>query len=338
MNDQMTARGEVAVIVPARNAASTIGACLAAIRRQTYPFTEIVVFDDGSSDETASIATDAGARVLRHAGPALGPAAGRNRAAATVEADFVLFVDADVVLAPDALFRLMTDAERAGAVAAFGSYDDHPVSRRASSLYANLRHHFVHQNGDRDAMTFWSGIGLVRSDAFRAAGGFDAGLYPRPSIEDIELGSRIIAGGGRIRLVPEAMGTHWKDWGLSHLWYADIVSRALPWARLIVDGRAASSTLNVAPAERVKALLAGSILISMVVGAIWPAALLAAMALSVGYGLANRAFFSLLARRSGAGGLAAGAVLHWCYHLYATASYVAIAAATRLGFRGRRRG
>ena len=56
------------------------------------------------------------------------------------------------------------------------------------SQYRNLLHHFVHQHGHAEASTFWAGCGAIRRAAFDAVGGFDAARFPRPSIEDIELG------------------------------------------------------------------------------------------------------------------------------------------------------
>src|SRR5437868_5535618 len=89
-----------------------------------------------------------------------------------------------------------------GASAAFGSYDDRPISRRTASLYVNLRHHFVHQHSARDASTFWSGLGLIDRRIFLDIGGYDEVLFTRPSIEDIELGTRLVAAGHIVCLVP----------------------------------------------------------------------------------------------------------------------------------------
>jgi len=62
----------VSVIVPAYNAASTIEACVRACREQTRAPLEVIVVDDGSSDDTARIAEEAGATVIRkgNGGPA----------------------------------------------------------------------------------------------------------------------------------------------------------------------------------------------------------------------------------------------------------------------------
>jgi len=327
----------VAVIVPAWNAAATIEPCLLAIARQTYAIAECVLFDDGSTDETAAIARRHGVRVIGHEGEPLGPALGRNRAAAAVDTDLLFFVDADVVLAPDALERLVEPFAAPQVTAAFGSYDASPPSLRASSQYVNLRHYFTHQTGEREAQTFWSGIGLVRRDAFLALGGFDAELFTWPSIEDVELGARILASGGRIRLVPEAQGAHWKDWRLKQFLHADIFRRALPWSMLIADGKAASNALNLSVAERFKSVLAGCVVAALLVGIVEPWALPAALALFGAYVVANRRFLRMVRRQAGAGTAAAAAILHCFYHFYAAAVFVLVSAAMRFGLLRSRR-
>src|ERR687894_766679 len=94
--------------------------------------------------------------------------------------------------APDELSRIEAAfADDPGLTALFGSYDDRPEAPGAVSGFRNLLHHHVHQGGAGPARTFWAGLGAVRRDAFVAAGGFDEGRYPVPSIEDIELGMRL---------------------------------------------------------------------------------------------------------------------------------------------------
>lgn len=306
----------VTAIVPGLNVAGMVGRCVRALRDSDYPLAEILFFDDGSSDGSGSAAAAAGARVLRNDQAPLGPATGRNRAAAQAEGDYLLFVDSDVVVRP-ATVRFLVEACEAGAVAAFGSYDDRPPERNLASLYANLRHHFVHQKGALDAGTFWAGIGLIRKEAFLAAGGFSS-RYARPSIEDIELGARLVDQGYRIRLEPRALGTHLKKWSLLRLWRTDIFARAIPWARLIADGSTSGADLNGASRERLAAILAHLILLGAVIAFFsrWGLAL-AAAALFL-FLAAIGPFVGLLARRVPAWKLPGAITLHWIYYLYAS--------------------
>ncbi len=96
-------RGEVAAILPARECGATIGATVAALAplRRAGLVDRLVVVDADSADGTAALAARAGAEVLRESTlrPELGPCRGKGdamwRAAAAVDADVFVFLDAD---------------------------------------------------------------------------------------------------------------------------------------------------------------------------------------------------------------------------------------------------
>jgi len=116
----------VSVVVPAYNSSSDLRQCLPALVRSLPRALEIIVVDDASTDETSSVASQHGATVIRLARNS-GPAAARNAGGRAACGDIVFFVDADVVVAPDAIGRVLrafeTDADLA---AVFGSYDRRP--------------------------------------------------------------------------------------------------------------------------------------------------------------------------------------------------------------------
>lgn len=331
----------ITVIVPGLDCAETLPACLAAIAASWVPPDQLLFFDDGGRDGGGALAAAAGAQVIRNDGPPLGPGIARNRAAAAATGRLLVFVDADVAVHPDAIGRLVRALEGEGQkedgdprrgytdegaggqradpaiVAAFGSYDDTPPARNLASLYMNLRHHAVHQQGPYWATTFWAGLGAVRRDAFLAAGGFAVG-YGRPSIEDIELGTRLVAAGGRIRLVPEAQATHHKHWSLVQLWRTDVFQRALPWSRLLAERRIAATDLNAAAAERRAAVLAHLATACWPAALAWPVLALPAAVASAAYLVQIRPLLAVMRRRVPPGLLPGIVALHWAYHLYAS--------------------
>lgn len=321
----------ISVIVPAYNAEATLGDCLKALRNMTVEPVEVLVYVDGSTDGTEQIARDAGAQVLKNSGPPKGPALARNAAAAVANSDLLWFVDADVVVSPDCLRRLIDDMQANAAVAAFGSYDDKPASLRATSLYANLRHHYVHQRGNPDATTFWSGIGLMRRDIFLQFGGFDWERFPYPSVEDVELGMRVVAAGHRIRLVPSALGKHCKDWSLWRVWHTDVLRRARPWSLLLSERPGAAKDLNLAKEERARAFLALMIPTLLAGGLFSSAFLLLAAVTALLYGFVNRRFYSFLFRRLPMTAFAVAVAMHWCYHCYSALTYAWTMVQLRLG-------
>lgn len=323
----------VAVIVPAYNAASTLGDCLSAIRSLAYPVDQLIVYIDGATDDSERIARDAGATVIVNPGPPKGPSAGRNSAAASSDAELLLFVDADVIISSGALTKLVDDLLANEAAAAFGSYDRAPRSTRTASFYANLRHHHVHQNSVREASTFWTGLGLIRRDLFLHFGGFDVAKYRYPSIEDVELGMRMTSAGHRIRLVPEALAKHCKDWTVGNVWHTDIFRRAYPWSCLLVDGSGRTGDLNLDRTERIKAVLAMLVVASTISGAVEPRLLLLTVGFLSAYVALNRSFFALLIEVMGLPRAFGAMAMHLCYHIYATATFAFTWLQTRFGLR-----
>jgi glycosyltransferase involved in cell wall biosynthesis len=262
-----------------------------------------------------------GARVLSSGGR-IGPGGARNQAAELASGDVLLFVDADVVVHDDAARNLARGFEDPQVVAVFGSYDSNPPARNFFSRYKNLVHHYYHQRASDEAQTFWSGCGAVRRTAFLASGGFDVERYKFPSIEDIELGHRLIKAGGRVRLLRDVQCTHLKVWRFGNLIHTEIFRRAIPWSRLIVSsGDGIPNDLNVGMAEQARAVVAAVLLLStlaLLAGLITGPVFLLPVLLML---YANREI-ALFFYRSGGLVFAFGALLfHQVYYLYGASAF-----------------
>lgn len=96
----MTIRQSTALLIPAYNAANFLPRLLSSAHAQTWPFDEIWVYDDCSTDDTAAVAERLGARVLR-GDVNRGCSAGKDALARHVDADWLHFHDADDVLLPN---------------------------------------------------------------------------------------------------------------------------------------------------------------------------------------------------------------------------------------------
>ena len=256
----------LSVIVPAHNAGVTLADCLDALvasdlARENW---ELIVVDDGSTDDTAAIAKRIANKVLTAGLIAKGPAFARNRGAAAADSPILFFVDADVAVHPDA-FRLTLEAlaPTSPFAAVFGSYDDSPGDRSTISQYRNLLHHYVHQKNAGETSTFWAGCGAIRTEAFIQSGGFDEARYPRPQIEDIELGYRLRAAGGRILIDPRVQCTHHKSWRLVSMMRTDLRDRAIPWVRLLLSSppRAVTPTPSLGNREVVGSVMVASAIV-----------------------------------------------------------------------------
>jgi GT2 family glycosyltransferase len=95
----------VAVIIPTYNRARLVTQALDSVLNQTRPPDEVVVVDDGSTDDTPVVLDSYGARIRYMRQQNSGKPAAVNRAMATVEADYVWIMDDDDVALPDALER-----------------------------------------------------------------------------------------------------------------------------------------------------------------------------------------------------------------------------------------
>jgi glycosyltransferase involved in cell wall biosynthesis len=312
----------ISVIVPALNAGAYLQRSLEAIFASQGPSYECILVDDGSTDDSASMALQLGARVIHVSEGPLGPAHARNRGVEAARGSLIFFVDADVVLARGALRRVVTlFQERADVAAVFGSYDNHPAAPGVVSRYRNLLHHFVHQNGNREASTFWAGCGAIRRSVFEKIGGFDEQRFSRASIEDIELGYRLRGAGYRILLDKGLYGTHLKRWSLWSMIRTDITCRAIPWSRLALEAPQTPQDLNLQPAQKASVAMVGLACAFLIVALAWPQSLALSALAVAGVVLLNRRLYALFWCAGGLLFVAACIPLHLLYYLYSGLSY-----------------
>jgi len=95
----------VSIVIPAVNEAHAIGGVVARLRAMA-PWRDVLVIDDGSSDDTAQRAADAGARVVRHPYNK-GNGAAVKTGIRSALGEFVLIIDADGQHHPDDAMRIV---------------------------------------------------------------------------------------------------------------------------------------------------------------------------------------------------------------------------------------
>lgn len=301
----------VSVVIASYNAGPFLERSLQSLRASTVLPLEVIVVDDCSTDNSAARAQEMGATVLRTAFNG-GPARARNLGAQSAKGDILFFIDSDVCVHPNTV-SLVQDALEADASldAVIGAYDDAPDSREFFSQYRNLMHCFVHRTGSREAFTFWSGCGAIRRDVFLESRGFDE-CYTRPSIEDIEFGSRLVAAGRRILLRPDIEVKHLKRWTFWQIVRTDVFDRGIPWAELILRNRSMPNDLNLHFCQRLSVILVYLLLgLSITDYFVYSgiAVLLSVVAL-------NFQFYSFLAHRRGVLFALAAIPVHLLYHFY----------------------
>jgi glycosyltransferase involved in cell wall biosynthesis len=281
----------LSVIIPVYNSAAMLEVCLGALAKSRHQPLEVVVVDDGSTDDSAGVAERLGATLLRMPKNS-GPAAARNLGAAQAQGDILVFIDADVKIHDDALGIIARRFdEDAKLDAVFGSYDDTPSDPGRVSRFRNLLHCYVHRDAPREANTFWAGCGAIRLSAFRSLGGFDA-RYVTCSIEDVELGMRLARQKHRIETDSSIQVCHLKRWTFASMVRTDIFRRAVPFAELMLREKSYPKVLGVK--QLVSALLL-ALLMPWLAGLSWYAVLFGGAA----YVAVNAGFLRFLAQKSG---------------------------------------
>jgi glycosyltransferase involved in cell wall biosynthesis len=232
----------ISVVIPVYNGATTLGACLESVYRSAFSNFEVVVVDDGSVDESAAVAKSFPCTLLQLTKRS-GAAAARNVGAQESHAPVLFFLDADILIPPQALGMIVEAfSERAELDALFGSFSPKCACNGFFSKYKNLVHHYAHQTSDPEAVTFCTGFGAVRREVFRRLGGFDP---HQRFLEDIEFGHRLHLRGHRIWLYKELQTMHCKRYTFLSLVRSDFIGRAIPWTRLILETRVFKRDLNL---------------------------------------------------------------------------------------------
>jgi GT2 family glycosyltransferase len=243
------------------------------------------------------------------------PAAARNRGVQRAAHEIIVFVDADVEVAPDAFVHIRQAFDAPALAAVFGSYDDSPDHPALVSGFRNLLHHHVHQQAAGPAVTFWAGLGAIRKGAFVASGGFDEGRFRTASVEDIDLGMRLAADGWAIRLDPTIQGKHLKSWTLTEMVRTDLLRRGIPWVQLLIADDRARNALNLGWRHRISAMASVTLVAALPTRrrrqALLPLLILLAL---------NRDFYALVLRKRGRAAAAAAVPLHIIHHLTSAAA------------------
>ncbi len=207
----------ISVIVPAYNAAETLNQCLAALEQQTLSGHdyEVIVVDDGSSDQTAKIARSRGVRLIQQSNA--GPAAARNRGARETRGDLLLFTDADCAPAPDWLERMMAPFSDPQVVGAKGTYRTRQTDLVARFVQLEYEGKYARMAGlDRiDFVDTYSAA--YRRDVFLTNGGFDSN-FTTASVEDQEFSFRLARKGYRLVFCPDAIVYHQHDSSPGEYW------------------------------------------------------------------------------------------------------------------------
>jgi cellulose synthase/poly-beta-1,6-N-acetylglucosamine synthase-like glycosyltransferase len=196
----------ISVVVPAFQASASIERCLAALAHQTLPAEqyEVIVVDDGSTDDTANRASRCGAHVLRLVRNQ-GPAQARNVGLAAARGEIVVFTDSDCEPTSGFLAALTDPLRDARIAATKGAYESNQraLVPRFVQLEYESRYRHTAAASNVDFIDTYAAC-YRRADLVRL-GGFD----PRFRVcEDQELSFRLAEAGLKMHFVPDARTLH----------------------------------------------------------------------------------------------------------------------------------
>ncbi len=308
---------DISIVIPAHQDGPILRKCLESLKKATPKPFEIILVVDGDFD--AKPYKDEGyvTRLVK-TGPGSGPAWARNAGVKEAQGDVIMFIDSDVAVHNDTIgLTIKSFNKDKDVVAVFGSYDDKPPAQNFLSQFKNLFNHYLHQTGNEDASTFWTGCGAIRKDVFLEIGGFTNIIIEQPFMEDIELGYRIKNLGYKIKLDRSIQATHLKRWTFLSLLYTDIFYRALPWTRLILKAGQLTNDLNLKISDRISVLSTFSLLACLGLSWIKPTVFLPASSIFILLLLSlNYPLYHFFFNKRGARFCFQAVMWHWFYFFY----------------------
>lgn len=187
----------VSVVVAAYNEARHIGGLLRSLDVQTQPPLEVIVVDDGSTDETGSVAERGGATVIRS--DHRGPAHARNTGAAHASGEVLVFLDGDMECSLQFVERLVTPIAEGRAVGTF-TREIYLANRhrRWARAYAAVRFSPPDRLLPVDFPDRFGAFRAIRADAFRTVGGFDDVGYGEDMTIAAKLGEDALVAPGAV--------------------------------------------------------------------------------------------------------------------------------------------
>lgn len=211
---------DFSVLIPARNSARTLPACLQSIFDSSLKPSEVIVVDDGSEDGTGDLARSLGVRVIRIE-EGKGPMQPRFAGARASGSGLLVFVDSDVCVRPDTFSRLLSRLLDSGASAVTGMLARESRVNGFWSAYKNEYMNFIFSTRPEEVNFLYGSVFAVRRDDMIP---FEPVNEPFGClVSDTELGLRLSARGRRVLLHKGVEVEHLKEYGFLSLMRNDFV-------------------------------------------------------------------------------------------------------------------
>lgn len=181
----------LSIIIPVYNGEETIGQCLKSVYNSDYNNFEVILVDDGSTDNSCKIAQGFPCKLIRldknH-----GVATARNKGTKKALGKILLFLDADVMLKKNSLNLVTGSFQGKPQIAAVqGIYDKKSPAQNLASLYKHYYNYYKFSKVPTRFLSSTSAFCLaIKKEVFWKINGFDS-KFPHPAAEDVDLGLRL---------------------------------------------------------------------------------------------------------------------------------------------------
>ena len=185
------------VVIPAYNAEKTLSSCLEALVDQSTPKPdyEVIVVDDGSTDDTSEIAKKFNVKYIFQTNQ--GPATARNKGALEAQGDIILFTDSDCIPDHNWIREIASPFSDPDVVGVKGTYKTNQTELAARFAQAEFedRYDLLQKSPSIDMIDTYSAA--FRKDVFLNMGGFDES-FPVANNEDTDLSYRLATAGHKL--------------------------------------------------------------------------------------------------------------------------------------------
>lgn len=223
----------ISIVIPNRNGALTLDACLAAATSQRYPGYEVIVVDDASTDDSAEIISRYNVRLIS-LDPHGGAAKARNTGARAAQGHVLFFIDADCVLRDNTLWLVSSLYTQHPDAIVGGTYTPLPYD---SGIYSTFQSLFIHYSETRhDPPDYVATHAMIMDrQRFLDSGGFneDASL---PILEDVEYCHRMRQMGVQLKMHKDLQVRHIFNFTLARS-LANAFKKARHWTAYSLQAR-----------------------------------------------------------------------------------------------------
>jgi len=211
LNENPEIKPDLSIVIPLYNAEKSISKTLAAIFKNTFKNFEVIVINDGSTDN--SLIKMKEYPIIYFSQKNSGASRARNYGAEKARAEILVFIDADIIISDNTLKKIYdTFKENKNVEILGGMPDSLNHYRNKISDYENLYIHYQFQKQENTTNAFYTSLVAIKKNIFKKLNGFDEHIA---IIEDMDFGQKLLNAGYTIYLDKSMTFSHLKNFTFS---------------------------------------------------------------------------------------------------------------------------